>query len=50
MQEKSVPPTEMTYTAMARVAAGEGDGARAESLVRMGASGCVVRCCVNDAA
>ena len=27
-------PTEMTFTAMARVAAGEGDGARAESLVR----------------
>ena len=35
MQEKSVTPTEMTFTAMARVAAGEGDGARAESLVRM---------------
>ena len=35
MQEKSVTPTEMTFTAMARIAAGEGDGARAESLVRM---------------
>ena len=31
-------PTEMTYTALARVAAGEGDGARAEGLVRIAAA------------
>ena len=34
MRAKGVPPIEMTYTALARIAAGSGDGTRACELVR----------------